>query len=146
MDMENAYLAAARRLDFAASEITHRLKALLSCQEGELTGIQFFTLRLLSREGQMKVTDIAACLGVTLSAITGLINRLYKLGLVTREQDEADRRIVWIKLTQKGQDLINDLNEKRAQLLAQILQDLPPEEFAKLEQLLNYIYERLAKQ
>lgn len=146
MDTENVYLAAARRLDFAASEITHRLKALLSSQEEELTAIQFFTLRLLSREKQMKVTDIAACLGVTLSAITGLINRLYKLGLVTREQDEADRRIVWIKLTRKGEDLINHLNEKRAQVLAQVLQDLPPEEFARLEKLLNYIYERLAKQ
>lgn len=143
--MEDSYLAVARRLDSAAIQITHQLKTLLSTPEEELTAIQFFTLRLLSREGQLKVTDIASCLGVTLSAITGLINRLYKLGLVTRDQDDTDRRVVWIKLTPKGQDLINELNEKRAQMLAELLQDLSPGDFRKLEALLDSICEKLSK-
>lgn len=143
--MEDNYLAVARRLDTAAIEITHHLKALLSTQEEELTGIQFFTLRLLSQQGQLKVTDIAACLGVTLSAITGLINRLYKLGLVTRDQDDTDRRVVWIKLTPKGQDLINELNEKRAHMLARLLQDLSSGDFQRLEILLDSICEKLSK-
>lgn len=143
--MEDNYLTVARRLDAAAIEITHHLKTLLSTQEEELTGIQFFTLRLLAREGQLKVTDIASCLGVTLSAITGLINRLYKLGLVTRGQDDTDRRVVWITLTPKGQDLILELNEKRARMLAKLLQDLPPEDFQRLEALLDSICEKLSK-
>lgn len=141
--MEDIYLQTARRLDLATGEITHRLKRLLADQEEEITGVQFFTLRLLARENRLKVTDIASCLGVTLSAITGLINRLYKLELVTREQDDADRRIVWIKLTPKGQELIDSLTEKRAAKLADLLKELPAEDFKKLEELLRFISEKL---
>lgn len=141
--MKDIYLETARRLDFVTGEITHRLKKLLTDQEEELTGVQFFTLRLLAREERLKVTDIATCMGVTLSAITGLINRLYKLELVTREQDEADRRIVWIKLTPKGQELVNVLTEKRAERLASLLKDLPAEDFKKLEEMLSFISEKL---
>ena len=141
--MEDIYLKTARRLDFATGEIAHRLKKMLADQNEELTGVQFFTLRLLAREKRLKVTDIATCMGVTLSAITGLINRLYKLGLVAREQDEADRRIVWIKLTPKGQELVDELIEKRAEKLAGLLKGLPPEDFKKLEELLLSISEKL---
>lgn len=141
--MEDLYLEAARRLDYVTAEVSHRLKKLLAEEKEELTVVQFFTLRLLAREERLKVTDIAACLGVTLSAITGLINRLYKLGLVTRDPDDADRRIVWIKLTPKGQELIDQLNEKRALKLAELLREMPEEDFRKFEELLSFISEKL---
>ncbi|NLC77827.1 MAG: MarR family transcriptional regulator [Clostridia bacterium] len=137
------YLETARKLDFVTAEVSHRLKKLLAEEKEDLTVVQFFTLRLLAREERLKVTDIAGCLGVTLSAITGLINRLYKLGLVTRDQDEADRRVVWIKLTPKGRELIDELNEKRAEKLAVLLREMPEEDFRKFEELLLFISEKL---
>lgn len=141
--MEDMYLETARKLDFVTAEVSHRLKKLLAEEKEDLTVVQFFTLRLLAREERLKVTDIAGCLGVTLSAITGLINRLYKLGLVTRDQDEADRRVVWIKLTPKGRELIDELNEKRAEKLAVLLREMPEEDFRKFEELLLFISEKL---
>lgn len=141
--MEDMYLETARKLDFVTAEVSHRLKKLLAEEKEDLTVVQFFTLRLLAREERLKVTDIAGCLGVTLSAITGLINRLYKLGLVTRDQDEADRRVVWIKLTPKGRELIDQLNEKRAEKLAVLLREMPEEDFRKFEELLLFISEKL---
>lgn len=140
--MKDSYRQTACQLDYLMLELVHRLK-IMTDREGTLTGVQFFTLRLLAREGRLKVTDIATCLGVTLSAITGLINRLYKLELVTRIQDERDRRIVWIVLTDKGRDCINLLNEKRGQILSSLLGELPQEDLDKLDEILTKIISQL---
>ncbi len=64
-------------------------------------------------------------LGVTLSAVTALINRLYKMGLVTRERQEKDRRQVWISITPKGLQVLKDVEERRNLLWAVYLSRLP---------------------
>ena len=76
-------------------------------------------------------------LGVTLSAVTALINRLYKMGLVTRERQEKDRRQVWITITPKGLQVLKDVEEKRNLLLALYLAEVPEQEREELLKLLR---------
>ena len=48
---------------------------------------------------------------------TELVDRMEKLGLVTRTVGQADRRQVTIRLTRKGEQLLNELSEAhRAEL------------------------------
>lgn len=77
-------------------------------------------------------------LGVTLSAVTALVNRLHKLGLVTRERQEKDRRQVWISITPKGLQALNDVEERRNLLLAVYLSHVPE---GKRQQLLELMRE-----
>jgi len=132
----------ARDLDVYTSEVVHRLR-LLTAQEDQLTGIQFFTLRLLAKEGRMKVTEIASYQGVTLSAITGLVNRLYRMELVHRDQDEGDRRIVWVRPSEKGLSLLDRANERRARELKGYLQELTPGELEKFQQILKLLLRQI---
>jgi len=76
-------------------------------------------------------------LGVTLSAVTALINRLHKMGLVTRERKEKDRRQVWITITPKGLEVLEDVEEKRNLLLALYLAKVPENEREQLLELLQ---------
>ncbi|WP_035102303.1 MarR family transcriptional regulator, partial [Aneurinibacillus terranovensis] len=69
-----------------------------------LTGPQFFILQLLSKRRKCMVTELAEEMGVKPSAITAMIDRLDKNGLVVRQRDEIDRRA---RISS-----YNDVNEK----------------------------------
>ena len=76
-------------------------------------------------------------LGVTLSAVTALINRLHRMGLVSRERQEQDRRQVWISITPKGLQVLNDVEERRNLLLAVYISRVPENERQQLLELLQ---------
>ncbi len=76
-------------------------------------------------------------LGVTLSAVTALINRLHRMGLVSRERQEKDRRQVWISITPKGLKVLENVEERRNLLLALYLSRVPDNELQQLLSLLQ---------
>ncbi len=101
----------------------------------EITDTQYVVLRALSK-GPRNTSYLAHMLGVTLSAVTALINRLYKMGLVNRERQETDRRQVWISITPGGMKVLENVEERRNLLLAVYLSRVPKE---KREQLLELL-------
>ncbi len=68
-----------------------------------LTEGQLNVLELLYQHQPMKPSDLLAYLATTPAAITTLLDRMEKGGLVTRSRDERDRRIVWVTVTEKGE-------------------------------------------
>jgi DNA-binding MarR family transcriptional regulator len=123
MGIEEKKLAG--QLDLVITELTNRMR-ITTARESGLTGIQFFILRHIADKQKLTITDLACTLGVTLSAITGLVNRLVNMGLAEREQDNDDKRVVWVKVTAKGLDVINQANKSRAKDLQYFLKHLPP--------------------
>ncbi|TVY11671.1 MarR family winged helix-turn-helix transcriptional regulator [Paenibacillus cremeus] len=67
--------------------------------EGQLTVIE---LLLGSGKDKMKPSDFIDHLDTTPAAITTLLDRMEKNGLIARERDAKDRRIVWVVVTEKG--------------------------------------------
>ncbi len=61
-----------------------------------LSGTDHKYLGLLIQKGPMTAGELAKLTGLTTGAITGLIDRLEKRGLVKRQYDKADRRKVYI--------------------------------------------------
>ncbi len=55
-------------------------------------------LDFLNIEGRVTAGRLAELTGLTTGAITGLVDRMEKAGLVRRERDEADRRKVYIAI------------------------------------------------
>jgi DNA-binding MarR family transcriptional regulator len=101
-----------------------------------ITDTQFLVLRSLRNKGPCNTSHLAQTLGVTLSAITALINRLFKQGLVSRERKADDRRQVWLSITPQGMNVLKEVEEKRHQMLAVLFSRLPENE---REQLLNLL-------
>jgi len=102
----------------------------------EITDTQFIVLRAL-RKGPCNTSFLAHMLGVTLSAVTALVNRLHKMELVTRERQEKDRRQVWISITPRGLQVLNDVEERRNLLLAVYLSHVPENKRQRLLDLLR---------
>src|SRR5882672_9802699 len=61
-----------------------------------ISGSDLECLDFLNLEGRVTAGRLAELTGLTTGAITGVVDRLEKAGLVRRERDEADRRKVFI--------------------------------------------------
>jgi DNA-binding MarR family transcriptional regulator len=68
----------------------------------DFTMPQLKVMFLLFLNGPMRMSDLAADLGVTLATSTGLIDRLVERELVARESDPGDRRVVRCRLSESG--------------------------------------------
>lgn len=67
--------------------------------EGQLTVLEY----LFANEPELiKPSDLVAFLETTPAAITTLLDRMERNELIVRERDERDRRIVWLRVTEKG--------------------------------------------
>lgn len=69
-----------------------------------LTEGQLVVLEILETGERMKPSDFITYLSTTPAAITTLLDRMEKSGLIERARDEKDRRIVWVKATEKGME------------------------------------------
>lgn len=78
-----------------------------------LTMPQSRVLVLLRAEERMRMSALAAALGSTFSAATGLVDRLVERHLVERTADPDDRRTVICSLTDQGRELAERLLQMR---------------------------------
>ncbi|RDU21960.1 MarR family winged helix-turn-helix transcriptional regulator [Anaerosacchariphilus polymeriproducens] len=74
---------------------------LLDCSKNEI-----FVLWLLYRKKEVNMTQIAEYIHVPLNTATGIISRMEKRDLVSRERSRDDKRIVTIRLGLNGEEQI----------------------------------------
>jgi len=91
------------------------------------------TLATLERSGPRRLTVLAAREGVTQPAMTQLITRLEDTGLVRREADPADGRVVLVAITDEGRATLASRRARRAEKLAVILAQLSTDHRAALK-------------
>jgi len=131
------YLA---RLEEVFTELVRRLHAELASQMvSGITGSQFLVLKKIHNKGRLTVSEVADELGVSLSAITALVDRLVKSGFVVRSRDEQDRRLVWLEATEKGIDILSRCLESRKKVANKYFGRLPEGDIEKLIE----IYEKV---
>ncbi|MFC3572028.1 MarR family winged helix-turn-helix transcriptional regulator [Streptomyces yaanensis] len=74
-----------------------------------------------ARGDQCRVQNIAGRVHLSQSALSRLIGRLEKDGLVLRSVCEEDRRGVWVALTEKGRELHSEVQPLQREVLARTL-------------------------
>lgn len=137
MTDQNGLIEYIRELDLTFSRLVYRVRILQSRYTvDEITDTQYVVLRSL-RKGPCNISFLAQMLGVTMSAVTALINRLHRMGLVDRKRRERDRRQVRISITPEGLQVLKAVEEKRYLLLALYLSQISEEERRQLLTLLK---------
>lgn len=106
-------------------------------RRGEMTPEQYWLLRLLRRKGTLSISELADALGVTGSSITTACKRLEKVGLVRRERQTDDERMVRVMLTEQGNEQIEAWQQRRRAFLQGLLTPLDQEQQATLHNLLE---------
>jgi len=109
---------------------------------------RFTVLMLLNCCSDVPCTpaDLAARAGVTRAAMTGLVDKLEKDGIVTREPDAEDRRSVLVQLTRVGQALLERMLPDYFACVAGIMEPLQPAERKQLVRLLQKLQRGLTSQ
>jgi DNA-binding MarR family transcriptional regulator len=71
--------------------------------EADTTPAQLHTIVALG-SGPLSMTELGRVLGAGGPTITGVVDRLERMGLVERRRDEEDRRVVQLHLTDLGRE------------------------------------------
>jgi DNA-binding MarR family transcriptional regulator len=108
--------------------------------KGKITIPQFLVLHIVSKSGAQKMSFLAKEMGVSLPAMSGLINRLHKLGMVKRIYDQADRRIIRVSLTEKGKNLVKQVILQRQRMISNIFSTVRPQEREEFLRILSKIH------
>jgi MarR family transcriptional regulator, organic hydroperoxide resistance regulator len=67
--------------------------------EMNLTGPQGMIVGILAHDGEMKISDLSSKMGLSVSTISGIIDRLEGQGFVERMRNREDRRVVSVRVT-----------------------------------------------
>lgn len=138
-------------LDVSALEIFGRMHRSFLLYRSRINGVfeQFGTneagfdvlacLRRAEPEFRRTAGELAKQTLVTTGGLTLRVNRLEEAGLVLRERDEEDARVVYVTLSDAGRDLVDRVADAHFAELARMLVGLDPEQKARLAGLLTVL-------
>lgn len=108
------------------------------------TGLSFPLLNILMRLYHGKpggISEIGDQLGVTKAAVSQAVERLVQLGLVARQEDETDRRVRRLMVTEAGRALVEQAIAARCRWLEALAERLTPEQRALIVTALTLLTE-----
>lgn len=104
MFQELAYFRHNLRKFLRFSENAARASGITPQQHQLMLGVAGFT-----GTGTATISDIAEFLQEKHNSVVGLVDRAVQSGLVQREADPSDRRVVLVSLTEHGEELLGTL-------------------------------------
>jgi len=126
--------------------ITRARSSLLTSFDTELepfgvTGAQFEVLKNLVRSDNETAASLCRALHYDTGSMTRMLDRLQEKGLVTRQRDTSDRRLVFLRLTDVGESLIPKIQPALRRALRRHLAGFTPDEVASLKRYLGRLIE-----
>jgi len=100
-------------------------------------------LNVVEQRGAASISEICAYLGLSLGNTSILIDKLVCHGFVTRIEDVSDRRHKLVRLTAKGQALIQELRAARVNSVVKRMLLLPPDLLDRVIDVLRDVTEQL---
>jgi DNA-binding MarR family transcriptional regulator len=94
-------------------------------------------LAALQRRGSLRLTDLAAEIGVGKPSVSRQVTLLEKLGIVRKEADPQDGRAQTITLTEEGARQLSAAQSARRDVFHELLADWPVDDLARLASLLT---------
>jgi DNA-binding MarR family transcriptional regulator len=117
-----------------------RMKSAFEREMGVSAGT-WFTLALLARKDGISQGELSQKFEVDPSRVTRLAKKLEREGLLRRERDPEDHRVVRMYLTEKGRGMIEGLSDRRERFDRRISAVLSPEELEELRRVLGVLVE-----
>lgn len=95
---------------------------------GELTLTQSIALLPIYRGNEATAGELANAAGLNPASVTAMLDQLEKSGIVKRKRSKADRRVVLVKLTEKGRASQDAMRAQWAERWHGIVADVPDED------------------
>lgn len=112
-------------------------------REVGLTGPQLTVLKLLETFQDLSLSSLSERIRAQNSTVTGIIDRMEREGLVCRERSKSDRRVVHIKLTDKGAKLAREIRVEPLEIFRSALTSLTGADLKDLLRILMKLQKRV---
>lgn len=102
---------------------------------------QLHVMWMLERHGELSMSRLAEMLDVSLSNATGLVDRMEERGMVDRVRIPDDRRAVHVRISDRGRQLLSDVDILRDDLTRRILGRLDDDQLERAARALSDIHD-----
>jgi DNA-binding MarR family transcriptional regulator len=126
---------------YLSTESRRITKAL--ARRADLTGPQLTVLKMLEGVGDLSLSDLSDRIRAQNSTVTGIIDRMEREGLVVRARSTEDRRVVHIRLTDRGAKIAREIVVEPMEIFRSALESLTPGEMRDLLRILTKIARRV---
>ena len=116
-----------------AKEIVRRYKPYLD--EIDLTYTQYIVMMVLWEEREINVKELGSRLYLDSGTLTPVLKRLEQKGLITRQRDDKDERVLIVSITKEGDELKDKAVEIPVKMAGCV--SLEPQDAAELYGLLH---------
>ena len=100
---------------------------------------EFSVMEFLYSKGEKSIQEIRDRILLASGSATYVVDNLERKEYVSRIVNQNDRRVTYIKLTEAGKDLINDIFPTHKKNTKKIFSDLTNEELVTLKKILKKI-------
>lgn len=129
MDRPTSIPEVADRLGLVATRLARMLR---QQDEGALTPTMRATLGTIGRDGPLTLGELAAIEQVAPPTVTKVVTKLEDAGLVAREVDGDDRRIVRVSTSAEGRRWLDEDRRRRTDWLTDRVRGLDAEDQQRL--------------
>lgn len=129
-------LRSLRRIIRAVSLYSHRLAATY-----KITAPQLICLLTIANEGPLNSSSLSKRVFLSASTVVGILDRLEEKGLISRQRDSRDRRVINVQATDRGKELVAQAPSPLPTALAEALKQLPELEQATIALSLERVVE-----
>jgi len=105
----------------------------------DITTSQLKVVLLTFVSGPLRMSDIASELGVSLATATGVVDRLVERGMLIREGDAEDRRVVLCRLSDEGEKLISGVWQLSRDQLGEMMRTMTPPQLRLITEALQVL-------
>jgi len=124
-----------------------RKKMILECGDGiTISPIQIHALSFIERSGEITMKEFAKHLKISSPSATAFANRLVNNNWVKRLNDPNNRRLVKLKITDYGKDILENKRKERIEITKKIINIIPKNDQTELIRILSNILENYKKQ
>ncbi|WP_426250065.1 MarR family winged helix-turn-helix transcriptional regulator [Paenibacillus pabuli] len=112
------------------------------------TGYSFAEARVIIEigiQGESIANNLVDTLTIDRSYMSRIVSKLTREGLLMKVDSAADSRVSLIRLTEKGQELYSELNERSDQQIVKLMQGLDEEEIREVYASMMNIQDKLNK-
>ncbi len=112
-------------------------------RRAELTGPQLTVVKMLETVGELSLSDLSDRIRAQNSTVTGIIDRMEREGLVVRARSTEDKRVVRIRLTEKGERIAREIPVEPMEIFRNALAGLTAAETRDLLRILTKLARRV---
>lgn len=109
----------------------------------QLPGTAGRVLRLLREVRRARASELGKRLNIARPNMTSILDQLQALGLIIRQTDETDRRVINVEITPQGAELCDAYTKIVSHKIRLLLKEIAPEELGALLQSMTKMKEIL---